>query len=1050
MKRKLTLSLIISGLLLAMSFTAHAQTIAPMDQWSFSTSRVEIDGHSYYLDQTNGLAEFLLYYNSTKAKSFTGTFTVPSTVTYNEKNYTVVSMKDYSTYNLENVTKLELPSTLVNLGNYVLGYFPNVDVIEIPASVQHLGNYVVNRDEATIKFLGTTPPAVDGKLSSYSHVKVIVPAQAFQDYKVADYIEDCCVISDDISKQTFHTDKVDNGELGYVVVANQLPEIVTYSDVNKLIVDEGTIDATDWYQLRQMKNLIYLDISGLSITEIPYEALSQCWQIETVILPQTLEAIHGYAFYRTGIRDLILPASLRVIDGGYNFQDCEFLTSIDIPEGVKSLPYRCFYSCGRLHSVGLPSTLATMDSNCFEYCDLYQLEIPGSLKEISYCGFGSNYNLASVTFGEGVEAVRDYGFGDSHSLTTLTFPSSMRRIYSAAFQNNYALTSVKFNEGLEEIDGSAFAYDKLLTEITLPSSLIYCLDRPFYGCSGITKIYTYALIPPTVRNAIPTYEVRDIELYVPQWSFQEYMTKPGWLEYQDHTIIDPNILPENIVINKEFEFVLKPEQMKEGYNPNIRMLANTEQIDDGFGHQKYERGNLTISSRSKLNVNNFEMIVAPFAKFYSDQSRFYNNNGLTYDDSRSQYSPNSLFVRGEMRAQNQVYHLQLCNDRWQFVSFPFDVKVGDITPDDALTQWVIRKYDGEKRAAQDFENTWVNLTSDDILEAGKGYIIKCYNSDSKYYYNYWSYNSPVTFTLTPIANSLTKQQLFDSNDREVELGDYVSEFEQNRSWNLIGNPYPSYFDTRYINTESPFLVWNSWDNSYAAFSPVDDNYILEPGEAFFIQRPVNQSGNLKFLKEGRQTYRNPNDLTVTARPMMATAANRTVINLLLSNGDKSDRTRVVFNDNAQMKYEISRDAAKFMAESLETPQIWSVGGSVKYAINERPVDNGIVELAVRCGQQGAYTISLGDNSGATSVFLEDRVLGTNTEISAAEAYTFNVTEAGTITGRFYLAPAGTVTGISTIEKQTADSENYFNLNGQRVNASQRGLLIKNGKKVLNK
>jgi hypothetical protein len=114
------------------------------------------------------------------------------------------------------------------------------------------------------------------------------------------------------------------------------------------------------------------------------------------------------------------------------------------------------------------------------------------------------------------------------------------------------------------------------------------------------------------------------------------------------------------------------------------------------------------------------------------------------------------------------------------------------------------------------------------------------------------------------------------------------------------------------------------------------------------------------------------------------------------------------------------------------------------------VDNGIVELAVRCGQQGAYTISLGDNSGATSVFLEDRVLGTNTEISAAEAYTFNVTEAGTITGRFYLAPAGTVTGISTIEKQTADSENYFNLNGQRVNASQRGLLIKNGKKVLNK
>ena len=52
---------------------------------------------------------------------------------------------------------------------------------------------------------------------------------------------------------------------------------------------------------------------------MPYGALADCWQIETVILPPTLKAIRGHAFYNTGVSDLILPDSLREITGSYNF-----------------------------------------------------------------------------------------------------------------------------------------------------------------------------------------------------------------------------------------------------------------------------------------------------------------------------------------------------------------------------------------------------------------------------------------------------------------------------------------------------------------------------------------------------------------------------------------------------------------------------------------------------------------------------------------------------------------------------------------------------------
>ena len=222
--------------------------------------------------------------------------------------------------------------------------------------------------------------------------------------------------------------------------------------------------------------------------------------------------------------------------------------------------------------------------------------------------------------------------------------------------------------------------------------------------------------------------------------------------------------------------------------------------------------------------------------------------------------------------------------------------------------------------------------------------------------------------------------------------------------------------------------------------------MLEPGEAFFIQRPVNDGETLRFRQDGRQTYRNPNDLAVPARAMKA-SARRTVINLVLSDDNNSDRTRIVFNDEALMKYETSRDAAKFMADGM-VPQLWSVGGSVQYAINERPANDGTVELAARFFQEGSYTISLGSRSGVESIVLEDRLTGTRTELSAEQSYTFNA-QPGTATGRFFIVSANATTGISEISNAASETPAY-NMAGQRVNSYQRGIIVKNGKKILNK
>ena len=106
----------------------------------------------------------------------------------------------------------------------------------------------------------------------------------------------------------------------------------------------------------------------------------------------------------------------------------------------------------------------------------------------------------------------------------------------------------------------------------------------------------------------------------------------------------------------------------------------------------------------------------------------------------------------------------------------------------------------------------------------------------------------------------------------------------------------------------------------------------------------------------------------------------------MDNGESSDRTRVVINDAAKVDYEISCDAAKFLSDNNTIPQIYTVEGNDKFAINERPLNSGIVELGTRFGMDGSYTIALQGACNMT-VVLVDRKTGAETDLANGE-YTF--------------------------------------------------------------
>lgn len=772
-------------------------------------------------------------------------------------------------------------------------------------------------------------------------------------------------------------------------------------DVKGLTVS-GKLNSTDMQTImNNLTSLEYLNMSETNITEIPSNQFYGRSYLKTVVLPKNLVTINDYAFYNcNNLQDVTFPTTLRTI-GQYAFSYCYAIENVIIPEGVTSIGYRAFYNS--------TSTTWNETTQQNEYAaKMKTLSLPSTLTTMGNYAFAYNPNLQTVTFAEGITTISNYAFRYCYSLSELNLPNSLQSIGNYAFQYAQQLAAVTLPEGLQSIGNLAFG-----------------------ECQNLKTITCKNLVPLGLSNYVigSSYDSQ-CTLYVPAVAVNAYKVADYWMYFQ---IQGTDIMPENIVVTSPTNFDW-PATVGTDYKPNVRIDRQPSSTSEGA------YGNLTMNGSTTVSMNNFSI---KWDAYYSSYYTNYNSQTSSYDYNRYAYC--SLIANTPMRADHVSVDLWTRSFNWDFLTFPFDVKVSDIVNNvQADVPLVIRRYDGQKRAEAKMGETWVDMTGDDILEAGKGYIWQSASDDQDSYMNNF---------YVPAQNNSKKNSIFANGDVEVQLDEYLSEFSQNRSWNLIGNPYPAYYDIRAMQTTAPITVWNKYNNVYQAYTPSEDAYILNPGQAFFVQRPLDQE-SITFLKEGRQTNQTVNaDATYgseAAGARAVAASERYVFNLLLSGSDETlgDRTRIVLNQEAMVDYEAGRDASKFMSFEANAAQLFTTQGSVRYAINERPLKDGIVELGLSIGTTGSYTIALSTKVDG-EVYLIDRTLGTETRLDGTEGYTFQAAK-GMMEGRFAIRFAtGDATGISDVRSKMSEVRgDAYNLKGQRVANPTKGLYILNGKKAV--
>ena len=768
----------------------------------------------------------------------------------------------------------------------------------------------------------------------------------------------------------------------------------------------GKMNAADWNTISNMTGLWAIDMKDVDITAIPASAFAKTSlrfiefpaQLKTIgekafyerslvgrlVLPESLDSIYSYAFYKNFLTEVIIPANVKYI-GGYAFNDNDRLTSVTLGCGLTEISNYCFNSCEKLAVVKGGENVKTIESGAFNYCselrsvsDLAPVTVGGSA--FYCCKKLENFNFSNA------KTLKSEAYRECNTLTDVDL-TTVETIGTRCFITCTGLKKVVLGNNISRINEYAFTDCNALEELHIGSSVSNLDSRCFYTTSSsLKKVYVTAPAPPSVYNNTsyyPFYSTSGVTLYVPEYAMVSYKLDNYWSKF---TKVEPNPnTPDKVNIYKKLELT-----------SNAR-IPNSPDIYIGKG------GSLIVNGDN----------AQAFGKYTQ-----YMNIGET---------SSSLISRcKEMTSTSSQFDFFIGATSgygyWYYLCMPFDVKRSDIILPEG-TAIAVRYYDSESRATNGASGNWKDVSADAVLQTGKGYIFRS------------SKEGDVGFP----ATEETHNAIFRSEAITTPLVEYAAEESANAGWNLVGNPYPCFYDIYYMDFAAPITTWDVDNRTYKAYSATDDNFVLTPLQAFFVQKPSLVEA-ITFQPAGRQINKTiDHSALAMRRAARSKQVQRKLVDVALTCTDRTDRTRVVVNANASDDFCADNDAVKMMAYE-GAHRIYTIAGADQLAVNEGAHRGGSVALGMYLPADDAYTIAVDRDE------LGVKLLDYGVEVEMP--YTFSAAE-GYLDDRFTLTFEAPTTGINTVATD-ADADNaIYTIDGRRVsNTAQKGIYIQNHKKIV--
>ena len=368
----------------------------------------KVDGIYYNITSVEDMTVEVTYGGTSSnfySNEYSGTVTIPESVTYNEKSYSVTSIGYEAFYDCSGLTSITIPNSVTSIGDEAFYVCSGLTSITIPNSVTSIGN------GAFYDCDGLTSITIPNSVTSIGEV-------AFS----------CCTSLTSIT----------------------IPNSVTS------IGDNAFSSCT---------SLTSISIPN-SMTSIGNGAFYNCYGLTSISIPNSVTSIGNGAFYNCyGLTSITIPNSVASI-GKSAFFGCTGLTSISIPNSVTSIGEHAFD--GTAWYKNQPDGVLYAGKVLYIYKGTMprntSIEVKEGTVSISHSAFEVCRRMTSITIPNSVTSIGDMAFSNCSGLTSITIPNSVTSIGDYAFYNCYGLTSITIGDGVTSIGFEAFYGCSALTE----------------------------------------------------------------------------------------------------------------------------------------------------------------------------------------------------------------------------------------------------------------------------------------------------------------------------------------------------------------------------------------------------------------------------------------------------------------------------------------------------------------------------------------------------------------------------------------------------------
>lgn len=241
--------------------------------------------------------------------------------------------------------------------------------------------------------------------------------------------------------------------------------------------------------------------------------------IKSITIGEGITNVSDYSFQSVKATEVTLPSTLKMIDN-YAFMYCTKLEKVVIPNSVETLGNSSFEQCFSLKELTLSSLLTEIPNDAFRQTAITSLNIPDGIKKIGNRAFYSCKDLEEVAFPEDLQEIGNSSFNWCSKIEELVIPKKVTRIYNSAFSNCYSLQTVTIT-GNTIMDNWAFAWCSNLSTFIFPDG--YTDDdlngNIFDGCESLPIIYNSTTLFHFPQTGYESYTIPEGITTIAQYAF---------------------------------------------------------------------------------------------------------------------------------------------------------------------------------------------------------------------------------------------------------------------------------------------------------------------------------------------------------------------------------------------------------------------------------------------------------------------------------------------------------------------------------------------------